>query len=395
MKFSSVTDRLAGENSNAWDVHYEAVARAQAGEDIIVLSVGQESDQRTPDHIVASAIDSLRRGRHHYTPVDGSPELREAIVRRHGELTGQLVTPSNCTVFAGAQNALFAVAQCVLDHGDEVILTEPYYTTYPAAFSASGADIVSVPVKHENGFQIEPRDIIDKITDRTQAIVLNSPNNPLGAVYTKQQYQALVDVCVERDIWLISDEVYLELLPEADRVSPCGLAGGSKVCVTVSSLSKSHRMTGWRLGWAVGPESLIANLKNLSMCMSYGLSPFIMDAAVEAINSRNDVADDVRRTLDSRRDILTTAMSDIAGMKVYSTGGGMFVVLDIRSLGLTGPEFALSLLNEQRVSVLPCDGFGRSGAGLLRISLCASDEQMAIACQRIARFVESLDTRIR
>ncbi|NKB64885.1 MAG: aminotransferase class I/II-fold pyridoxal phosphate-dependent enzyme [Gammaproteobacteria bacterium] len=391
MKFSSLTERISGEGSTAWEVHYEGVARKEAGEEVIVLSVGQETDERTPDNIVNAAIESLQNGRHHYTPVNGILPLRRAIARRHEELNGQQVTAANCAVFAGAQNALYAVAQCLLEHGDEVILIEPYYTTYPAAFTASGATLVSVPVKAENGFQIDPEDIIKCITERTRAIVVNSPNNPVGAVYTVEQFQPLVNICVEKDIWLVSDEVYLEILPAEERCSPSSLPGADKVCISISSLSKSHRMTGWRLGWVVGPENLMANLKNLSMCMCYGLPPFIMDAGVEALNSGSEVANEVCRTLSRRRQILVESMEQAKGVEIYSAVGGMFVVLDVRSFDVSGQEFAWELLNRHNISILPCDGFGRTGAGLLRVSLCVSDEQMVVACQRIVEFVEFLN----
>ena len=390
MKFSSLTDRIAADGADAWAVHYEGLARREAGEDILILSVGQESDESTPRHIVDRAIESLQSGRHHYTPVNGLPELRQAIVENHEKLTGQTVHMDQCAVFAGAQNALFAVAQCLLEHGDEVILIEPYYTTYPAAFTAAGANAVSVPAKAEDGFCIDPRAIQAQINERTRAIVLNSPNNPVGAVYSREQYQAVIELCRANDIWLISDEVYLEMLPPEDRISPAGLPGADSVCVTVSSLSKSHRMTGWRLGWVIGPKALLGHLKNLSMCMCYGLSPFIMDAGIAALKSDIDVAKRVRETLGRRRDIVVDTVSSVDGLQVFSASGGMFVVLDIRRLEMAGQDFAWELLNRYQVCVLPCDGFGQSGKGLLRLSLCISDEKIRTACHRIVEFAETI-----
>ena len=157
MKFSTLTQRISGGGVDAWEVHCEGMARMEAGENIILLSVGQETDECTDDRIVNSAIDSLNNGRHHYSPIEGTLALRHAITRRHNELTAQGVDTSNCAVFAGAQNALFAVAQCILEHGDEVILIEPYYTTYAATFTASGATLVSVLARAENNFQIAAR----------------------------------------------------------------------------------------------------------------------------------------------------------------------------------------------------------------------------------------------
>ena len=391
MKFSSLTQRISGESVDAWDIHYEALARKETGEDILILSVGQETDQYTDEVIVNSAIASLKSGRHHYSPVQGSLDLRKAIAKRHNELTGQGVDESNCAVFSGAQNALFAVAQCVLEHGDEVILIEPFYTTYPATFTASGAKIVSVPVKAENNFEIDPDDVIEAITDKTRAIALNSPNNPVGAIYSLEQFKPLVDICVEKNIWLINDEVYQELLRPQDRASPASLPGADQVCVTVSSLSKSHRMTGWRMGWAVGPDCLMENLYNLSVCMAYGLPEFIMDAAVTAFETGTATAQVVRNSMNARREIVVNSINSIAGIKVYSSVGGMYVVLDIRGLGVTSNEFSRQMLDQFDVSVLACDGFGETGRGLIRVSLCAAEDKMKLACDRMKAYVSTLN----
>ena len=392
MKFSSLTERIAGDSADAWEVHYLGLSRLEAGEDIILLSVGQESGEHTPEPIVEAAVASLRAGRHHYTAIEGIDRLREAVAERHKRLTGQRVSKENCAVFNGAQNALFSVAQCLLEPGDEVILSEPYYTTYPATVTASGAELVSVPTLPENGFQIDPQEISRHITSRTRVIVLNSPNNPTGAVYTRAQFEAIVDVCLEHGIWLISDEVYQEILPEESRFSPASLERAAKICVTVSSLSKSHRMTGWRLGWVVAPQELIGHLSNLLLCMAYGLPTFIQDAAATALEEDHQTALMVRQSLDGRRNALLSALKGIKGLDLFAAEGGMFVVFDIRKLPLSSKDFARGLLDQHNVAVLPCDGFGPSGSGLIRVSLCAPEEQLVVAAERIVEYVESIQT---
>ncbi|WP_424946392.1 pyridoxal phosphate-dependent aminotransferase [Candidatus Spongiihabitans sp.] len=390
MKFSTLTRRISGESVDSWAVHYAGLARREAGEDVIILSVGQETDEYTDDEIVSSAIASLRNGRHHYAQVEGALSLRQAIAKRHNELTGQGVDESNCAVFAGAQNALFAAAQCVLEHGDEVILIEPYYTTYLATFTASGATLVSVVATAENNFQVNPDDVLAAITERTKAIVLNSPNNPTGAVYTLEQFKPIVDACVEKEIWLINDEVYQEILLPQERASPASLPGADRVCVTVSSLSKSHRMTGWRLGWIVGPKPLMENLYNLSMCMAYGLPEFIMDAAVTAFQTGAVTAEAVRKNMDSRRKIVVDKLQEMDGLKIFASAGGMYVVLDVRASGVSSRDFARNMLDQYDVAVLPCDGFGESGRGLIRVSLCVPENKLIIACERIIEYVKTM-----
>jgi len=388
VKFSSLTGRIAGKSTDSWEIHYEALARSRAGEDIIMLSVGQESDQPTDGRIVEQAVQSLRSGRHHYTPVQGELALRKAIAARHFELTGQSASEDHCAVFSGAQNALFAVSQCVLEHGDEVILVEPYYSTYPATFSCSGATLASI--RPGSNLQMDPEAITGAITDNTRAIVVNSPNNPIGSVYTREQFEPIVKACIDRKIWLISDEVYLEMLAPEDRASPAGLPGADEICVTVSSLSKSHRMTGWRVGWAVGPRELMEHLYNLSLCMIYGLPPFIMDAATLALQMDSNIAEIVRESMNRRRKIAVDSLSGLPNVHVLEASGGMFAVLDVRNSGIGSMEFTRRLLDQYRVSLLPCDGSGDSGEGLVRISLAVEDGLFEEACRRIRAFVLSL-----
>ncbi len=390
MNFSDVTKRISGESVDSWAVHYRGLARLEAGEDILLLSVGQETEERTPQPIVDAAIQSLQAGRHHYTPVEGIGPLRAAIARHHQRRTGQSVAPANCLVTSGAQNALFAVCQCLLEPGDEAILSEPFYSTYPATVTAPGATMVAVPTDPEQGFQIDPDRIEAAITPRTRVVLLNSPNNPTGVIYTPAQFEAVVDLCLQHDIWLISDEVYQSILPLEDRFSPASLVRAAPVCVTISSLSKSHRMTGWRMGWAVGPEELIHHLSNLSLCLSYGLPAFIQDAAVMALERDDHTPDLVRESMDRRYQVLVETLQGLAGVRVYSAQGGMFVVLDIRELPISSLQFADELLDQYQVSLLPCDGFGTSARGLLRISLCVSEDKLVVAAKRIVEYVGTI-----
>ncbi|MDA7972296.1 MAG: pyridoxal phosphate-dependent aminotransferase [Gammaproteobacteria bacterium] len=390
MKFSSLTERVSGDGIDAWAVHYAALARRDAGEEVIVMSVGQENDEVTPPHIVEAATASLRAGRHHYTPVNGNLDLRRALARHHRARTGQVVDENHCAIFAGAQNALFALAQCLLEHGDEVILSEPYYTTYPATFSNSGAALVCVPASFESGFQIDAAAISAAVTERTRAIVINSPSNPAGAICAQKDYEKLLEICLQKNIWLICDDVYCELLHPHERTTAAALPGAERVCITVSSLSKSHRMTGWRLGWAVGPHELTRRLYDLAMCMSYGLPAFIQDAALAALEDDDATAHDIRAKLDRRREVLRGEFSGAPGMRVWCAPGCMFALLDISALPVSAKQFAEELLARHDVAILPCDGFGASCANFLRVSLSVDEPQLGEACRRIAAHARSL-----
>ena len=387
--YSSLVERVGGESVDVWAIHYEARKRQRDGEDIIILSVGEESDQNTPIAVQQAAIDSISSGRHHYTSVLGDERLRGIIAEKHRERTGQSVTADNVAVFSGAQNALFATSLCLLEHGDEVIVPEPYYATYPASVRLGGATMVSVPTDVGSGFTISIEGLESALTDRTRAVLLNSPNNPTGAVYSRRLLQAIVDLCRSREIWLVSDEVYAEIAPE-DFVSIGGLDGAGDICVTISSVSKSHRMTGWRCGWTIAPRTLNRHFYNLNMCMAYGLPPFIQDAAAHALETDSQTAHRVRERLSRNRQILAEELANLGTARLHTDGGGMFAVLDVRNLGVSSTEFAWGLLASQDVSLLPCDGFGSSGQGLVRISLCLNDDVMGTAARRIAAHIKQL-----
>ena len=390
MQFSSLTDRISGESVDSWETHYRAAARLNNGEDIYLLSVGQESYEFTDSRIVDKAIDSLKAGRHHYTPVEGEQALRKQIAESHIAKTGQAVTQENCVVFSGAQNALFAATQCLLQAGDEVIIPEPYYTTYPATFTCTGARLRSIPCLADDGFQINVKGVLDAINKNTRAIVLNTPNNPTGAVYEKNKIASIVEVCVEKRIWLICDDVYADLVNPADFSCAASQTGADEVVVTVSSLSKSHRMTGWRLGWAVAPEPLAKHFYNINMCMSYGLVGFIQDAAVTALKLSDEITPAIRDNINHRRTVLAENLSAIPRLKTVPSKAGMFVMLDINELNISGQQFCRELLDQYDVGLIPCDGFGPSGAGYLRASACDEPARLREACARINNYVASL-----
>ena len=393
MKYSTLVNRIAPRadaEGDPWEVHDRAVERQAAGHDIAILSIGQEADERTPDLVVKEAIKSLQTGDHHYTDVRGTPELRDAIAQYHQALTKQAATRANCTATIGAQNALFSVAQVLLEAGDEVIVSDPYYTTYAATFAASGATLVSIKVTAHNDYKIDVTDLSKAINNRTQAIVLNSPNNPMGTSYSLEEYEAIVKLCVKHQIWLILDSVYLDIVDPQSIALPHSCTGADDILITIGSLSKSHRMTGWRVGWAVTPTKLASHLSNLSMCMHYGLPAFVMKAAIAALQQSTATPQVVRELLQRRRQIAGPILSTITRAQFIDSGQGMFMLLDVSPLSISAREFGLYLLEKHNVSVLPCDGFGDAGKQLVRIGLCVDDEKLEKACYKIVQCVNEL-----
>ncbi|MFT0521422.1 pyridoxal phosphate-dependent aminotransferase [uncultured Pseudomonas sp.] len=383
MRFSSLTQRIAGDGAAAWEIHYRALAMLEQGRDVLLLSVG-DPDFDTPAPIVQAAVDSLQAGHTHYADVRGKRSLREAIARRHQQRSGQAVTADQVTVLAGAQCALFCVAQCVLEPGDEVIVAEPMYVTYEAVFGACGAKVVPVPVRSEHGFRVQAEDVAARITPRTRALALNSPHNPSGASLPRSTWEALAELCIAHDLWLISDEVYSELLFDGEHISPASLPGMAERTATLNSLSKSHAMTGWRVGWVVGSPALAGHLENLALCMLYGSPDFIQDAAVAALEQPLPELEAMREAYRQRRDLVCASLADCPGVRALKPDGGMFVMVDIRETGLSAQDFSNRLLDLHGVSVLAGEAFGPSAAGHIRLGLVLAAAPLREACRRIA-----------
>ena len=384
MRFSALTQRIAGDGAAAWDIHYRALELQQQGREVYLLTVG-DPDFATPEPVVQAAIDSLQQGHTHYSDVRGSLALRQAIARRHARQSGQPVDAREVVVLMGAQCGLYAVAQCLLDPGDEVIVADPMYVTYEAVFGACGARVVPVAATPEQHFRLAPADIVAHLTPRTRAILINSPHNPSGASLPRARWEQLARLCVEHDLWLISDEVYSELLFDGEHVSPASLPGMAERTATLNSLSKSHAMTGWRVGWVVAPPALATHLENLALCMLYGSPDFVQDAAVIALESDLPELAAMRDAYRQRRDLVCEQLAGCPGVKALKPDGGMFVMVDIRETGLSAQAFADRLLDREGVSVLAGEAFGPSAAGHIRLGLVVGPEALAEACQRIAR----------
>lgn len=389
MRLSSRTERIGGDGARAWEIHYRATERIRQGDNVILLSIG-DPDFNTPATIVDSAVAGLRGGNTHYTGVTGEPKLRAAIARRHAAMTGLETAPEQVAVFSGAQNALFSAALCLLDEGDEVIAPEPMYVTYEAFIGASGARLVRIPSPREHGFHFDPEVIQGAVNGNTRAILLNTPNNPTGAVLTRAELEAVAEICRAHDLWLISDEVYATLTFEADHVSPCSLPGMAGRTVTVNSLSKSHAMTGWRVGWTVSPRELVDHLENLALCMLFGGPGFVHDGAITALTRDLPEVSAMKTETRARRDLVCDMLANLPGLECLRPDAGMFVMVDIRGSGLSAFDYASRLLDEQAISVLPADAFGPSAQGHLRLGLCTGQETLRAACERIASFALAL-----
>jgi len=309
-----------------------------------------------------------------------------AIARRHALRTGQQVTPGEVVVLAGAQNALFVASLCLAGAGDEVISFEPIYPTYPATIEASGARLVRVRQRASAGFRLDLPQLAAAITPRTRAIFLATPNNPSGVIFNEAEIAGIGELAQQHRLWVVADEVYAGLAP-GGRVP--GLAARlPEQVVTISSLSKSHAMTGWRAGWLVGPRALCAHAEALLLSMVYGLPGFIQAGALSALEIADETEERMRSYCALRRERMRVGLQDIPGLALHEPEAGMFMLVDVSGTGLTGRQFMRALFARERVSVLDGGAFGSETMNCVRICFAADEALLDEGCARIRRFCE-------
>jgi arginine:pyruvate transaminase len=389
MKYSNLVERLQGKRTSAWEIHHVAQQALERGEDVIILSVG-DPDFATPDIIVERAVSALRDGDTHYSEVIGRAPLRAAIARDHARETGRTIDASHVIVVAGAQNGLFASSLCLCEAGDEVIVPDPMYLTYEASVRASGATLVPVPVNPGRDFHLDCDALEAAITPRTRAIFLATPCNPTGVVMPRDDLERIARMARRHDLWVLSDEVYADLTFEREHVSIGSLDGMAERTVTLGSLSKSHAMPGWRVGWVIGPSTLIEHLGRLALCMLYGLPGFVQEAALTAIDNKAPIVTEMREIYRRRRDLVYARLSRVPGLHCLLPEAGMFMMVDVRGTGLDPVDFTWQLFNAQGVSLLDASAFGEAANGYVRLGFVVDEARLVQACDRIAAFVEGL-----
>ncbi len=399
MQFSALTNRIRSKESQAWDLHFEAVRRMAVGEAApdayVLLSVG-DPDFDTPRVITDAAIASLNAGRTHYTEISGTPDLRTIIAQDYALRIGADVLPEQVTVVAGAQNALFSALLTLLDPGDEVILFDPFYVTYRDTLGVCGATPVIVPTRSEDDFIPRSEDIQAAITPSTRALLVNDPNNPTGAVIPEAIWREIARIAITHDLWVIVDEVYRELHFPGARVpfTLGALPGMADRTVVLNSLSKSYAMSGWRLGWTIGPSQLGDHAAKLNIVMLYGGPEFIQDAACVALREGAVHAQAMAQAYAKRAQIVVDTLQQAPCLRAIAPQAGMFVMVDVRACGVSAPDFAQMLFDQAGIVVLAGDAFGQRAAGHLRIGLVLDAAVLQAACEKIRALAERLAAKV-
>jgi len=308
--FSGLTEGYSGPRSKAWDVTDRATRMDNDGADIIHLGVG-DPDFDTPAGIVDRAVTSLKSARTHYSPISGEPELRNAVAEACSYQYGTDIKAAQVCIFPGAQCALFATMLCLAGPGDEVILLEPFYATYEGVAQAGGATMVTVALSADDDFSLNIDRIADAVTDKTRVILMNSPGNPSGTVFDQKSIESLAQLCRDKNIWLVSDEVYSQLIFDVEHYSPLSIPQARDNVIVICSVSKSFAMTGWRLGWTIAPPELTSHLSNLSQCLLFGVSQFTQDAVAYALRNEHQQVATFCNIFKQRRDMFCDALENI------------------------------------------------------------------------------------
>ena len=341
MRYASITQRLADLGGEKWELYSHAKQMAKDGQDIIHMTIG-EPDVATSVELIESAAQAMAKGRTKYSNGRGEPELLNALSQRYSNNVGRTINEDQFVCFPGTQTALFAALMAITETGDEVLVGDPMYATYAGLISASGAVMVPVPLEQEKGFELTKDNIISKITSRTRVILLNSPHNPTGAVLSHQRMQEIIDLAEKHDLWILSDEVYDELLFDGVQfISPLSFPKAEERVVVVSSISKSHAAPGFRSGWSVGSAEFTKRLLPLAETMLFGNQPFIADMTAKAISKPSKVAAEMRKKYADRAHRIYTCLNGIAGLHINQPKAGMFVLIDISSTGMSGEVFCI------------------------------------------------------
>lgn len=361
-------------------------------QDVISLGVG-EPDFDTPWHIRDEGIYSLEKGRTFYTSNSGLMPLREEISRYLKRRCDLNYDPRReILVTVGGSEGIDLALRAMLDPGDEVLIPEPCYVSYLPCVQLAGGIPVTIELKEENQFRLTREELLEKITDRTKILVLPFPNNPTGAIMRREDLEAIKDVIIEHDLYVLSDEIYSELTYQEDHVSMASLPGMWERTLTINGFSKAYAMTGWRLGYICGPEAIVKQMTKIHQFAIMCAPTTSQYAAVEALkNGDNDVAQ-MREAYNQRRRFLMHAFEKM-GLPCFEPFGAFYVFPCIRKFGMTSEEFAMKFLEEEHVAVVPGTAFGDCGEGFLRISYAYSIEELKVALARLERFIRRLETK--
>lgn len=358
--------------------------------DAISLGVG-EPDFDTPWHIREEGIYSLEKGKTFYTSNAGLKELKIEIVKYLArKFQMKYDFNKEVVVTVGGSEAIDICLRVMLDPGDEVLIPQPSFVSYLPCVQLAHGTPVTIDLKEENEFKLTKQELLNAITDKTKVLVLPFPNNPTGSIMTKEELEEIAKVIIEKDLYVLSDEIYSELTYGTKHVSIASLPGMKERTIVINGFSKSFAMTGWRLGYAVGPEVIISQMIKVHQFAIMSAPTTSQYAAVEALRNGDEDVERMREAYNQRRRFLVEKFAQM-GLDCFEPFGAFYIFPNIKKFGMTSDEFATRLLQEEKVAVVPGTAFGDCGEGFLRISYAYSIDNLRLALERIETFINRLE----
>ena len=384
MRLAGRMGRLGSESA------FEVLARARAleaqGRDVIHLEIG-EPDFGTPDNVVEAGREALAQGWTHYGPAAGDPELRAAVAVRTNALRGTAYVPEQVIVTPGAKPVMFFTMLALVEAGDEVICPDPGFPIYRSMIDFAGATAVPIPLRERHAFGLDVDELERLITPRTRLLIVNTPGNPTGGVIPPGDLERIAELAVRHDLWVLSDEIYGELVFDGEHASLASFPGMAERTILLDGFSKTFAMTGWRLGYGIVPVGLVDPFTKLMVNSVSCASVAVQRAGLAALTGPQEEVVAMREAFRRRRDLVVGGLNAIDGLSCTQPAGAFYVFPNVAATGLSSADFAGRLLQEQGVATIAGTSFGAHGEGYIRLSTANSDENLLRAVDRIAAFV--------
>ena len=374
-------------------VNEKALAMERAGEKVLHFEIGRP-DFDTPEYIKRAAEQALAEGKVHYTSNFGLMELRQAIADKLKRENNIEYTASEVLVTVGLSEAVFAVLATILEEGDEILVPDPVWLNYINVPNLLGAKAVTYGLTEETGFQMNLEEVKAKITSKTRAIVIITPNNPTGGVLSEDVLKELAEIAVSNDLMVISDEVYERLVYDgAKHISIASLPGMKERTFTMNGMSKAYAMDGWRLGYVAAPEEYILAMNKFHQHNTTCAPNFVQVAAIAALNEEGDEVKEMVKEYQRRRDYAVKAINEIPGLHCECPKGAFYIFINCKSLNMKSADLSAYLLEEAKIALVPGDVFGPGGEGYLRMSFANSYENVVEGCAQLKKAVALLQQK--
>ncbi|MBR2356740.1 MAG: pyridoxal phosphate-dependent aminotransferase [Lentisphaeria bacterium] len=369
----------------------KAKALKAEGLDVCSMAAG-EPDFDTPKAVKDACIQALNESKVYYTPASGLPELRKLVAKKFTEDNNIPCTFEQCVVAPGAKFSVFSAIAALCGPGDEVIIPAPFWLSYPEMVSTTGAKPVIVNTKAENNFELVPEELEAAVTEKTKLMILTTPSNPTGAVYSKVKLEAIANIAVKHNFMILADEIYEKLVYDADKphISIASLSEEIRnLTITVNGCSKAYSMTGWRIGFLTAPLWLAKRIIAFQSHTTSNVTTFAQYGAIAALEGKADAdIENMRQAFAKRRDLIYSLVSKIEGIKCLRPQGAFYLLCDISAFGMGSDEFCTRLLEEEKLAAIPCSSFGADN--MIRFSYACSEENIRKAAERLQSFVAKL-----